>query len=76
MILKLAQDQHNWQLCCMPKGLHFPLTIIYRLLDVCKEVVYPVLYKMVLYDTKNCTQEASLKICWVISISAVNLAQL
>lgn len=38
-ILKLAQNQRTWQLCSMPKGLDFPLTIIHGLLDVYKEVV-------------------------------------
>lgn len=36
---------------------------------------YPVPNKIISFDTKNCTQEGSLKICWTISISAANLAQ-
>lgn len=36
---------------------------------------YPVPNKIISFDTKNCTQEGSLNICWTISISAAILAQ-
>lgn len=37
---------------------------------------YPAPNKNISFDNKNGTPEGSLKICWIISISAANLAQL